>query len=67
MVAPTLAEKSTKNKTISMEFFSGLISYLGVLDVADHEYEIRIWKMQIQYGESNVATPILNLKSIKIK
>ena len=42
MVAPTLAEKSTKNKTISMEFFSGLISYLGVLDVADHEYEIRI-------------------------
>ena len=42
MAAPILAEKSTKNKTISTEFLSSLTSYWGVFDVADHEYEIRI-------------------------
>ena len=42
MATPILAKKSTKNKTISKELFSGLTSYSRVFDVADHEYEIRI-------------------------
>ena len=42
MAAPTLAENSTKNKTISNELFSSLTSYSGVFDVADHESEVRI-------------------------
>ena len=43
MAAPILAEKSTKNKTISNEFLSSLTSYWGVFDVAEHESEVRIW------------------------
>ena len=42
MATPILTVKSTKNKIISMELFSGPTSYLGVSDVADHEYELRI-------------------------
>ena len=44
MAAPIITVKSTKNKKISMELFSGLISYSGIFNVADHKSEIRIWK-----------------------